>query len=132
VIEPRYVDEIVDGVLGDGWCSDAWEKLLVLRRCYVRPLSPDGDVEHFWQGHFEAALEARDTAHQIFRSQKDWELFLQTKKEILNSYYSRGFNARHREYYLIRMRRLPCFTPWMFRALGGMVLESRKLSDVTR
>jgi len=65
VIEPRYVDEIVDGILGDGWCSDAWEKLLVLRRCYVRPLSPDGDVEHVWQGHFEAALEPRDTAHHI-------------------------------------------------------------------
>jgi hypothetical protein len=49
-----------------GYRSDAWEKLPVLRRCYVRPLSPDGDVEHVWQGHFEAALEARDTAHQIF------------------------------------------------------------------
>jgi hypothetical protein len=86
VIEPRYVDEIEDGILGDGWCSDGWEKLPVLRRCYVRPLSPDGDVEHVWQGHFEAAVEARDTAHQIFRSQNDWQLFLQGHRDVASDW----------------------------------------------
>lgn len=67
-----------------------WEKLPVLRRCYVRLLSPDGDVEDVWQGHLEAALEARDTAHQIFRSQKDWSLFLQGQRNIANGWELRN------------------------------------------
>ena len=81
-------------------------------------------------GYFKENKTRRQWAHEF----RDWlnnYCFYRTKKEILNSYYSHGFNVRHREDDVIRMRRLPFFTPWMFRALGGMVLESRKLSDVT-
>jgi hypothetical protein len=49
--------------------------------CYRRTA-----IEHVWQGHLEAALEARDTAHQIFRSQKDWGLFLQGHRDIASDW----------------------------------------------
>jgi hypothetical protein len=67
-----------------------WEKLPVLRRCYVRLLSPEGDVEDVWQNHLESALEALDTPHRIFRSQKDWDLFLEGQRNIAS-----GWDLRH-------------------------------------
>jgi hypothetical protein len=54
--------------------------------CYRRTA-----IEHVWQGHLEAALEARDTAHQIFRSQKDWGLYF---TRVSRHYERLGF-AKH-------------------------------------
>jgi hypothetical protein len=67
-----------------------WEKQPVLRRNYVRLLSPDGEVEDIWQGHLEAALEALDTPHQIFRSQKQWEIFLHSQRDIASGWVLRN------------------------------------------
>jgi hypothetical protein len=59
-----------------------WESIPTLRRCYIRLLSPEGDVHDVWQNDLEATLEGLDTPHQIFRSQKQWELFLNSQRAI--------------------------------------------------
>jgi hypothetical protein len=58
-----------------------WEKLPPLRRNYLRLLAPDGTTDDVYRGDLEAALEARDTPHQIF-TPKDWESFLQGQRKI--------------------------------------------------
>jgi hypothetical protein len=76
-----------------------WEKLDPLRRNYVRLLSPDGKVEDVWRNHLEAALEAFDTPYQIFRSQKDWNLFLEGQKDIASGWALRNtVTANDREF----------------------------------
>jgi hypothetical protein len=67
-----------------------WEKQPVLRRNYVRLLSPDGGVHDVWQGWLEGALEASDKPLQIFRSQKRWELFLQGQRDIADGWELRN------------------------------------------
>jgi hypothetical protein len=67
-----------------------WEKLDALRRNYIRLLSPDGQVEDVWQNHLEAALESFDTPHQIFRSQREWELFLEEQRDIASGWALRN------------------------------------------
>jgi hypothetical protein len=59
-----------------------WEQLPTLRRCYIRLLDPDGDVYDVWQNHLEATLGGLDTHHEIFRSQKQWEIFLDSHRKI--------------------------------------------------
>jgi hypothetical protein len=59
-----------------------WEKLQPLRRCYVRLLDPDGDVFDVWQNHLEATLEGLNEHHRIFRSEKEWQSFLQGQRNI--------------------------------------------------
>ncbi len=81
-------------------------------------------------GYFKDNKTRRRWAYD-FRIWINKYCFYRTKKEILKSYYSHGFDLRHREDDLIRLRRLPLFTPWMYRALAGMVLESHKRSEVT-
>jgi SAM-dependent methyltransferase len=80
-------------------------------------------------GYFKENKTRRQWAHD-FRDWLNSYCFYRTKKEIFNSYYSHGFDVRQRERDVIRMRRLPLLSPWMFRALAGMVLESHKLFDV--
>ena len=67
-----------------------WEKLDALRRNYIRLLSPDGQVADVWQNHLEAALESFDTSHQIFRSQKEWNLFLHEQRDIASGWALRN------------------------------------------
>jgi hypothetical protein len=67
-----------------------WEKLGALRPNYVRLLSRDGRVEDVWQNHLEAALESLDTPHQIFRSQKEWNLFLEGQRDIASGWALRN------------------------------------------
>ena len=62
-----------------------WEKLLPLRRNYLRFLAPDGTTDDVYRGDLEAALEARDTPHQIF-TPKDWEAFLQGQRKIASEW----------------------------------------------
>ena len=52
-----------------------------LRRNYVRLLSPQGIIEDVWQGNLEAALEARDSHHDIFTCQRDWDSFVQWRRD---------------------------------------------------
>jgi hypothetical protein len=58
-----------------------WEKLPQLRRNYLRLLAPGGTTDDVYRGDLEAALEARDTPHQIF-TPKDWEAFLQRQRKV--------------------------------------------------
>ena len=67
-----------------------WEKLDALRRNYVRLLSLDGRVEDVFQNHLEAALETFDAPRQIFRSQKDWNLFLEEQRDIASGWALRN------------------------------------------
>jgi hypothetical protein len=60
----------------------AWEKLQPLRRCYVRLLDPDGDVFDIWQNHLEATLSGLNEHHEVFRSQRQWEMFLDSQRKI--------------------------------------------------
>jgi hypothetical protein len=59
-----------------------WEKLPPLRRCYARLLDPDGDVFDVWQNNLEATIEGLDTHHRIFRSEKQWQAFLDSQRAI--------------------------------------------------
>ena len=60
----------------------AWEKLTPLRRCYVRLLDPHGDVFDVWQNHLEAELEGLNEHHRVFRSNKEWQAFLDSQRAI--------------------------------------------------
>ena len=64
----------------------AWEKLQPLRRCYVRLLDPDGDVFDVWQNHLEATLEGLNEHHRIFRSEKEWQSFLDSQRAIASDW----------------------------------------------
>ena len=60
----------------------AWEQLPPLRRCYVRLLDPHGDVFDVWQNHLEAELEGLNEHHRVFRSNKEWQAFLDSQRAI--------------------------------------------------
>jgi hypothetical protein len=60
----------------------AWEKLQPLRRCYVRLLDPDGDVFDVWQNHLEAELSGLNEHHRVFRSNREWQEFLDSQRAI--------------------------------------------------
>ncbi|MGB8801389.1 MAG: hypothetical protein WCC97_11925 [Candidatus Acidiferrales bacterium] len=76
-----------------------WESIPTLRRCYVRLLSPEGDVHDVWQNNLEATLEGLDTPHEIFRSQKQWELFLNSQRAIATDWDLRNsFTADDRRF----------------------------------
>src|SRR5271155_4771479 len=64
----------------------AWEKLPPLRRCYVRLLDPDGDVFDVWQNHLEATLGGLNDHHEVFRSQRQWEMFLDSQRKIASDW----------------------------------------------
>ncbi len=64
----------------------AWEKLQPLRRCYVRLLDPDGDVYDVWQNHLEAELEGLNEPHQVFRSNSEWQEFLDSQRAIASDW----------------------------------------------
>jgi len=58
-----------------------WENQPVLRRNWVRLMSPEGVVRDVWRGYLEAALEAsEEPLHIVARSQKQWERFLQAQR----------------------------------------------------
>jgi hypothetical protein len=59
-----------------------WEKLPPLRRCYVRLLDPDGEVFDVWQNNLEATLEGLNDHHRVFRSEKQWQEFLDSQRVI--------------------------------------------------
>jgi hypothetical protein len=63
-----------------------WEKLQPLRRCYVRLLDPDGDVFDVWQNHLEATLGGLTEHHRIFRSEKEWQSFLDSQRAIASDW----------------------------------------------
>jgi hypothetical protein len=77
----------------------AWEKLQPLRRCYIRLLAPDGDVFDVWQNNLEATLGGLDTHHEIFRSQRQWEMFLDSQRKIATDWDLRNtFTAGDRAF----------------------------------
>ena len=48
----------------------------------MRLLSPEGVAwKTFWQGNLEAALEAFDSHHDIFTRQRDWDAFVQWRRD---------------------------------------------------
>src|SRR5580658_2511585 len=63
-----------------------WEQLQPLRRCYVRLLDPDGDTFDVWQNHLEATLEGLNEHHRIFRSEKEWQSFLDSQRAIASDW----------------------------------------------
>jgi hypothetical protein len=63
-----------------------WEKLQPLRRCYVRLLDPDGDVFDVWQNHLEATLGGLNEHHRVFRSEKEWQSFLDSRRAIASDW----------------------------------------------
>jgi hypothetical protein len=63
-----------------------WEKLSPLRRTYIRILGPDGTTDDVYRGDLEAALEARDTPHQFFYSQEQWQAFLDHQRHIVDGW----------------------------------------------
>jgi hypothetical protein len=74
-----------------------WESIPALRRCYIRLLSPSGDVHDVWQNNLESTLEGLDTPHRIFRSQKQWGTFLESQREIADEWDLRAtFTASDR------------------------------------
>lgn len=66
-----------------------WKKQPPLKANYVRHLAPDGEIEDIWRGYLEGALEASDEPLQIFRSQKQWQEFLEEQRTIENHWSSR-------------------------------------------
>ena len=64
----------------------AWEKLPPIRRCYVRLLDPYGDSFDVWQNHLEATLEGLNEPHRFFRSNTEWQAFLDSQRAIASDW----------------------------------------------
>jgi SAM-dependent methyltransferase len=76
-------------------------------------------------GYHKGTKTAHDWAHD-FQIWLNAYCFYRTRRQLLDEFHSHGFAVCNREDEVIRRRRLPLFTPYLFRKFSHMVLVGRK------
>ena len=61
-------------------------KVADARPFYVRLMDPFGDTYDVWQNYLEAELSGLDTHHEVFRSNREWQEFLDSQRAIANDW----------------------------------------------